>query len=305
LTAQSRTEGQGVLLGAPLWWLAIRPRTLTMAGVPVLVGSAMAWRDGASPDWLTFAVTLVCALLIQAGTNLFNDASDAERGNDGPDRLGPTRVTGTRMATSRQVRHSAWLLFGLAFLGGVYLVVVGGWVVLAIGLASLAAGWAYSGGPRPLSYTAWGEVFVVLFFGLAAVGGSYYLQRHAWSIDLLPVGVALGLHAAAVLLLNNMRDHVSDARAGRRTLVQLTGQAGAFWLYAGMMLAPFALLAWVFNPRAIGLAWLALPLCAWLVWRCARLPPSPAMNRQLGLTAMAQLLLGVLLAVNLWLPAVG
>lgn len=281
------------------WWFAVRPKTLTLALVPVVVGGALAWHDGAPISVLSFIVTVACALLIQAGTNLFNDAADAERGNDGPDRLGPARVTATGLASPQQVKQAAWVLFGAALIGGLYLVMVGGWPILAIGLASLAAGWAYSGGSRPLSHTAWGELFVIVFFGLAAVGGSYYLQRGTLTPTVFGVGLALGLHAAAVLLLNNLRDHESDRRAGRRTLVHLARPARAYWLYGVLLLAPFPLLAIVLLPEGLGVAWLALPVCLWLTWRCTRLSPSPAMNTQLALTAFAQVLLGGLLSFAL------
>ena len=290
---------RALILNPSLWWRAVRPRTLTLAVVPVAVGIALALHDGGDGDpWLGL-LTLVCALLIQAGTNLFNDASDAERGNDGPDRLGPDRITGLGLASPRQVKRSAWLLFAVALLTGLYLAFVGGWPILLIGLASLAAGWAYSGGPRPLSHTAWGELFVVLFFGLAAVAGSYYLQRGQFSGVALWIGFALGLHAAAVLLLNNLRDHESDHRAGRRTLVHVAGTKAAYWLYVAFLLSPFPVLAVVLYPSGLTVAWLALPFCVWLAWRCARLIPSPAMNAQLGLTAVAQVLLGSLLSLAL------
>jgi len=290
------------LLKPSLWLMGVRPRTLTLALVPVLVGSALAWRDAAQPEWLVFLVTLFSACCIQAGTNLFNDVSDAERGNDRIDRLGPTRVTGSGLASPRQVRKTARLLFLLALLGGAYLVATGGWPILVIGVASLLAGWAYSGGPRPLSYTPWGEVFVIIFFGLAAVAGSHYLQAGTFSSEALLVGLVLGLQAAAVLLLNNLRDHASDLRAGRSTLVQLTGLGMAYRIYGLLMLAPFPLLAWIFHPGALGVAWATLPFVIWLVWRCMKLPPSPAMNGQLALTAFSQLLFGGLLVSSWLLP---
>lgn len=295
------TQGRG-LLSPSLLLIAVRPKTLTLAVVPVVVGSALAWNDGASPSWTVFLVTLFSACCIQAGTNLFNDASDAERGNDRDDRLGPLRVTGAGLASASQVRSSAWWLFLLAFLGGGYLAAVGGWPILAIGLAALLAGWAYSGGPRPLSYTPWGEVFVVVFFGLLAVAGSYYLQAGEFSSRSPLIGGVLGLPAAAVLLLNNLRDHASDRRAGRRTLVQVTGITGAYWLYGVLMLAPFPLLAWVLHPDAPAVVWAALPLSLWLVWRCSRTSPSPTMNRHLAHTALSQVLLGGLLATGLLVP---
>lgn len=282
-----------------IWWMAVRPKTLTLAATPVVVGTVLGWHDTGTFHAAAFWVALICALLIQTGTNLFNDAADAQSGNDGPDRLGPTRVTASGLATPRAVKRAAMLTFALAFVGGLYLVTIGGWPILAVGIASLVAGWLYSGGPRPLSHTAWGEVAVVLFFGVAAVAGSDYLQRGALSWVAVGVGLALGLHAAAVLLLNNLRDHDSDRRAGRRTLVQLIGTRRAYWTYALLLLAPFPLLALGLSVEAVGLGWLVLPICLWLAWRGSQLQPSPMMNTQLALTAFAQVLLGGLLSVSL------
>jgi len=276
-----------------------------MAAVPVVVGSALAWHDGAAFSVTVFLVALVCALLIQAATNLFNDAADAASGNDGPDRHGPMRVTAGGLIDGRHVRRTAWLMFATAFIGGLYLVLETGWPILAIGLASLAAGWAYSHGPKPLSHTPWGEVAVVVFFGVAAVSGSDYLQRGAFSSSAFWIGLALGLHAAAVLLLNNLRDHDSDRRAGRRTLVHVAGLGRAYWLYAILLLTPFIVLSSALSPVGMGLAWLALPFCLWLIWRGSRLQPSAAMNPQLALTAFAQLLLGGLLSLNFLAGPVG
>src|SRR5574338_375548 len=277
--------------GLALWWLAVRPRTLTLAAMPVLCGSALAWHGGAPIAWPVFFTTLACAALIQAGTNLYNDAADGERGNDGPARLGPLRVTAAGLASAGQVRRAASLAFATAFVGGVYLVFEGGWPILVIGLASLAAGWAYSGGPRPLSHTAWGEVWVMAFFGLAAVTGSHFLQGGQPDV-------------APVLLVNNLRDREADTQAGRRTLAAALGDAPARRLYALLMLAPFPLLAGLGlalgEPHRLWpalLALLALPACAWLAHRFQALPAGPGMNRQLVATAQAQLLLGILLTV--------
>jgi 1,4-dihydroxy-2-naphthoate octaprenyltransferase len=289
------------LLPPALWWPAIRPKTLSLAAVPVFAGTSLAWAEGAPRDVALFALTLLTALFIQAGTNLFNDANDAEGGNDGPDRIGPLRVTGSGLASPGQVRRSAALCFALALAGGVVLVTAGGLPILLIGLSALLAGWAYSGGPRPLSHTAWGELFVLAFFGLAAVGGSYFLQARIFSTTSLVVGIALGLQAAAVLTLNNLRDIEADARAGRRTLAQVLGRAGAVLTYRALMIAPFLLLSIAPGAGAIGVTWLALPLAAWLAWICGRTDSGPAMNRQLALTALAQVLLGGLLGLNLLL----
>ncbi|HSM39296.1 MAG TPA: 1,4-dihydroxy-2-naphthoate octaprenyltransferase, partial [Afifellaceae bacterium] len=210
-----------------LWLLGMRPRTLTMAAVPVVVGSVLAWGGGAHPEWVTFIVTLACALLIQIGTNLFNDARDGERGADGPDRIGPIRITGAGLAQPKQVRRAALGCFVTALLAGGYLVVVGGLPILLVGLASLVSGYAYSAGRRPLSHGPFGEVFVIAFFGLIAVAGSYYLKsRQLPDAAVVLTGIAVGCYAAGVLLVNNLRDQAADLRAGRRTLASRLGTRG-------------------------------------------------------------------------------
>lgn len=283
-----------------LWWMAIRPRTLSLAAVPVLAGSALAWAEGAAVAWSPFVVALLCAVLIQAGTNLFNDVGDALRGNDGATRVGPLRVTAAGLATPAQVRRAACVTFIGALIGGVYLIFIGGWPILAIGLASLCTGWAYSGGPRPLSHSAWGEMLVMVFFGLVAVSGSHYLQSGALTASALLCGLALGAHAAAVLLVNNVRDLDTDRRAGRRTLAAVVGPAAARRLYGIFMIAPFALLAAEFGTRALGPAWLALPVCLTLAFRFRAQALGSGMNVLLARTAQAQLLLGTLLCAA-WL----
>jgi 1,4-dihydroxy-2-naphthoate octaprenyltransferase len=282
-------------------WLAIRPKTLSMSAAPVLLGAALAWSEGAEPQWLVFFVTLFCALAIQAGTNLYNDARDAERGGDGPNRHGPLRVTATGLATAQQVKLAAYTAFGAAFAGGLYLVFVGGVPVLLIGVASLLAGFAYSGGPRPLSHTPWGEMFVLLFFGIAAVSGTYYLQLGEPRMSAVLLGVMLGLQAAAVLLVNNVRDLAADRAVGRRTLAIVIGERRSRWLYGAFMLLPFALFFWL--PAAQGLwgVWLILPVAIWLVWSFRDVPVGPVMNRHLALTAQTQALMAVLISAGLLL----
>jgi len=283
-----------------LWLFGIRPLTLTLAAVPVVVGAALAWSHGAGVDEMTFLVTLSCAVLIQIGTNLFNDSSDGMRGADGPDRIGPPRLTGAGLASSAQVRGAAIASFALALAAGIYLVLIGGLPILLIGLASLAAGYAYSSGPRPLSHGPWGELYVIVFFGIVAVAGSYFLQMHqAPALSVLLVGAAIGCPAAAVLVVNNTRDVEADRRAGRRTLAGRLGPASSSWLYTVLMFAPFPLLVLALSWAQAGLAFIALPLAAWLALRFRSMPPGPAMNEQLARTAMAQTLLGALVVVGL------
>lgn len=288
--------------GWQVWWTAVRPRTLPLAASPVLVGIALAWAEGATPRWLAALATLLAALLIQIGTNLHNDAADHERGNDRADRLGPLRVTAAGWASAAAVRRAAHLAFGTAFVLGIYLAFIGGWPIVAVGLTSLAAGYAYSGGPRPISYSPFGELFVLVFFGLVAVGGSHYLQSGAPTLRALCAGVAVGMPAAAVLLINNLRDRAADLAAGRRTLAAVLGPAASRRLHAALMLLPFGLLPFFAPHPAAWLALAALPATIAVVRRC-RQAEGIAFNGVLADTARAQLIFGFLFALGSLLPS--
>lgn len=305
-----KPEPHGTLIAAPpspswrIWWLAIRPRTLPLSMTPVLVGIALAWAEGATPRVLVALATLAAALLIQAGTNLYNDAADAERGNDPPDRVGPVRVTAAGWVSGRQVRGAANLAFGSAFLLGIYLAWIGGRPIVVIGLAALVAGLAYSGGPKPISHTPYGELFVWFFFGLLAVAGSHWLQAHRLSPAALLAGAALGLPAAAVLLVNNLRDVVPDRAAGRLTLAALLGDRPARDSHAVLMIAPFGFLpalAELLANNGVWLALAALPASLAVVKRMRR-AHGRAFNDVLAATARAQSLFGLLLAIGCLLP---
>jgi 1,4-dihydroxy-2-naphthoate octaprenyltransferase len=283
------------------WLTGSRPRTLTMAVAPVVVGASLAVMEGVAIGWGVLALTASCAVLIQAGTNLLNDVADFESGNDRPDRVGPVRITAAGWATPRDVRRAAIAAFGLALALGAVLVAVGGPAILALGLLSIVGGWAYSGGSRPVSHGAFGEIFVLLFFGVVAVAGTFYLQAGRWSITTVLAGLAMGSMAAAVLLLNNYRDLAADARAGRRTLAAVLGPARTRALYACFLLLPLAVPAWLAlrgpaHPTAL-LAWLCAPLLVDLVVKMRRLQ-GPALNAVLGRTAMAQLVFGFLFALG-------
>jgi 1,4-dihydroxy-2-naphthoate octaprenyltransferase len=289
--------------GAAAWWLAIRPKTLTVSLAPVLVGSAVAWAQTHDFHWLPALVALLAAVLIQIGTNLHNDVSDFERGADTPERLGPPRATAMGWLPAGAVRRGAWIAFGLAFNFGVYLAWYGGWPIVAIGLSSLLAGWAYTGGPRPIAYTPLGEVFVCVFFGLAAVGGSYYLQTLSISGAALLAGAMVGMLAAGVITVNNYRDLESDARAGKNTLAVCLGRRGAQFVYAAEMLLPFALLpllAWLSGKGLwLALPFLALPSVLLQLARFRRETPGPVFNELLARTAKLQFVFGALLAIAL------
>jgi 1,4-dihydroxy-2-naphthoate octaprenyltransferase len=285
------------------WWAAARPATLSIAVVPVVVGTALAWRDAGTIDWIVAVVALTAAMLIQIGTNLFNDVGDYERGADLPDRLGPPRATAMGWLPAADVRRAAATSFGLAMVLGAYLVSVGGWPIFAIGLASVAAGIAYTGGPRPIAYTASGEIFVMVFFGLLATAGSHFLQTGRLSGAALVAGAMLGALAAAVLVVNNYRDLDSDAQAGKVTLAVRIGPAATRVEFAVLLAVPFMLLPLLGMLTQAG-AWLVLPLAvapfgaalAAALWRA---PITAAINVFLERTAQLELAFGLLLAIAL------
>lgn len=280
-----------------LWIRAARPRTLTISIAPILVGVAHAAATFGRVAVVPVAAATVSALAIQIATNLANDAADGERGLDGPRRLGPERMTGSRLMSAAEVRRGAVAATVIASVTGLVAAATGGLPILLIGIASILAAWAYSNGPRPISATPLGEVFVVAYFGVAAVVGIEWLAsgRVDWGAALL--GVAIGLPAAAVLTVNNHRDRVEDTRNGRRTLAILVGEGGAKALYAGELLAAVALAACA-VPMPFGAALVALAALPALVLarRLAAMPIGRDLNGRLGATAGFQLLLALLIA---------
>lgn len=283
------------------WILAARPRTLGAAFVPVAAGAALAFADGAWHPGVTFLI-LLCALLIQIATNYFNDAIDFRKGADTDGRLGPLRVTAAGLLTPRQVMlgGAACLLAALAL--SIPLVLRGGWPIMAIGLASLLCAYLYTGGPFPLAYLGLGEVFVVLFFGLIAVAGTYYLNAREWSWISLLAGFPIGLHASVLLAVNNYRDIDGDRAAGKRTLAVRFGAAFARHELAFLVLAPFPLgLAWIaagYGPAAL-LPLAALPWGLRLARAIHRTPPGRECNPLLARGAALHLAFGLLLAAGL------
>ncbi len=238
-----------------LWFLAARPRTLPAAIAPVLVGTALAaQRDIFHP--LRFVAALVASVFIQIGTNLANDYSDARRGADTDDRLGPVRVTAGGLLPPRRVLLGTYVAFGVAVACGAYLIAVAGWGLLLVGAASIAAGVLYTGGPRPYGYEGLGEVFVFLFFGVVAVVGSFYVQARTLPWEAFALSVPIGLLAAAILIVNNVRDVDTDRRAGKRTLAVRLGRGRARRLFAGAITVAFVVPI---------VTWLAGGLSAWLL----------------------------------------
>lgn len=283
------------------WWWACRPRTLPVSLSPVLVGTAVAWYEQGTVLVLPLLFAILAAALIQIGTNLFNDVADFERGADTPNRLGPRRATAEGWLSAAQVRRAAWCSFALAFLCGLYLVYHGGWPIVVIGLSSLLAGWGYTCGPWPIAYRPLGEVFVCLFFGLVAVCGSCYLQTLSWSDTAFFAAILVGVHAAAVITVNNYRDLDEDRLHGKLTLAVRCGRRLTRRIYAFEILLPFILLPLVlyFCPDLGWLAWLpllSLPFALRLIVRFYRTAPGAAFNLLLAATARLQLLFTLLLA---------
>lgn len=245
------------------WWMAIRPRTLPAAAAGVIMGSALAWRDGYF-RLDVFIVCLLVALLLQIGSNLANDVFDFERGTDTAERMGPTRVTQAGLLTPSQVKYGMSVVFGLAALFGLYLAWVGGWAIIVIGIAAILSAIAYTGGPFPLGYYGLGDVFVFLFFGIAAVAGTYYIHAGSVSTAAWWMTIPPGLIITGILVVNNLRDLENDRKAGKHTLAVRFGERGAKDEYLLCMLAAYLVLipaAW-FNiiPWTALLAWLSLPL---------------------------------------------
>ena len=286
------------------WIMAARPRTLSLSMTPVAVGTALAWAADRQIHELAVLAALTGSIFIQLGTNLHNDAVDSERGGDGPDRIGPPRVTASGLLSAGSVKRGACACYAVAATMGLYLVAVGGWPIFLLGILSILSGWAYTGGPFPIAYTPLGELFVVAFFGVGAVCGTYWLCTAYFDLAALEAGLALGLLTGAVLLVNNYRDVEADARVGRRTLAIVAGPQGTTWIYTGLMLLPFALLLALGQALPRGHVWPALavlpPVLA-LIHRFMNEPHGRGLNRILVWTVQIQLLFSVLLSVGLFL----
>lgn len=283
------------------WFLATRPKTLVAGFVPVAVGSAVAAKSGLFSPIAALAA-LTGALLIQIGTNLFNDAYDFKRGADTTDRLGPPRATQQGWLSADAVMRGAIVCFAIAFLVGLYLVSLTGWPLLIVGIVSLLAGYAYTGGPFPLAYHGLGDVFVFVFFGLVAVSGAAYVQTNTVTSLSLLAGVPVGALGVALLSVNNLRDAKTDVAANKRTLIVRFGSTFGKAEYVTMLLVAFSVPVVLF---VTGLAspWVMLALASAVF----AVPPlklvltatGPALNAALAGTARLQLVYGALFCVGL------
>jgi len=269
------------------WVLAARPKTLAAAVVPVLVGFSLA----RFAHWPSFFFALGGAVFIQIGTNYVNDALDYRKGADTHERLGPLRVTQAGLLTAEGVLRGAVVCFALAAICGVPLIVRGGWPIVVIGVASIAAAYAYTGGPYPLAYHGLGELFVMVFFGVVAVGGTYYLQLLKIDREAILAGVACGALAIVLLAINNLRDIDNDRASNKRTMAARFGRPFARAEIAVMALVPFALL----PRRFLGVLFVA-PLALLLIV-CALRSEGRALNRCLAFAGMLEWAFGVAFVV--------
>lgn len=289
-------------MGWRAWLVAARPATLPAAVVPVVVGTAAAWRSGAVRPG-AFLAALGASLLIQIGTNYTNDYFDHRKGADTAERLGPIRLIQSGVASPGAVLRAALLAFGIAAVLGLYLISVGGWPILAIGVLSILSGLAYTGGPFPLGYNGLGDLFVYVFFGLVAVVGTYYL--HAGEVAAIAWWAAqpVGFLVTAILVVNNVRDIPTDRAAGKRTLAVRLGRDATRLQYALLVgaayLVPPALgVLGLASPWAL-LPWLTLPLAVRALRVVRTREDGPALNGALRATGRLHLLFGLLFALGL------
>ena len=287
---------------ARAWILAARPATLPAAAVPVIVGTAAAIGDGANFRLAVFIATLVCALLIQVGTNFANDYSDFHRGADHEGRLGPLRVTQSGLITQPAVKRGIIITFGLAVLVGAALVWVGGLPIMLIGLASVVAGLAYTGGPYPLGYHGLGDLFVFVFFGLIAVTRTAYLQSGMWTLFPLVLSIPVGLIVTNILVVNNLRDLPTDLAAGKRTLATRIGERATRAQYVVFIALAFMIptLVGVTNParRALLIVLISAPFGLKLARKVMSGASGRDLNRVLAQTGRLLLFFGLLLSAG-------
>ncbi|WP_283806773.1 1,4-dihydroxy-2-naphthoate octaprenyltransferase [Bradyrhizobium sp. Y36] len=274
------------------WILGARPRTLALSVTPIAVALVYAAVTYGRLAAVPVIAALASALFIQITTNLANDSADGGRGADTAERLGPVRLVGAGIMSAAQVRRGAIVTSLIAAVFGIVAVVYGGAPILAIGTASLLAAWGYSYGPWPISASRFGEVFVIMFFGVVATTGIVWLGAHRFDTTSALLGLAIGLPAAAVLTVNNHRDRAEDAKSGRQTLAMALGPAGTAYLYV-LELGGAAIVAgialWPINRAAIVLAAAALGAAFYLGHRLARTPVSRALNTMLAATVHFQI----------------
>ena len=286
-----------------IWWLATRPKTLWAAAAPVVIGTAMAFADGGGA-WLPAVAALFGAVMIQVGTNFANDYFDYKSGVDEHDRLGPTRLTQAGLVKPEAMKRATVFAFGLAAAAGIYLVWCGGWPIALIGFMSIACGILYTAGPFPLGYNGLGDLFVFIFFGPVAVGGTYYVQTMAMDATVLSAAIAPGLFSVAILTVNNLRDIDSDRAAGKKTLAVRFGRSFSKLEYLTSIVVASsvpALLYTVNGQHPWAMLTLIVPVvAASVIRRVFTTNEGPPLNDALAATGKLLLLYSVLFSIG-WL----
>jgi 1,4-dihydroxy-2-naphthoate polyprenyltransferase len=284
-----------------IWLLAARPRTLTAAVIPVMIGSALAYRDGLLNPTVAL-VALLCAFLLQIGSNLANDLFDYLSGADTRERKGPMRVVASGLVTPAQMKIALVVVFGFAFLVGLYLINIGGWPILVIGIASIIVAIAYTGGPYPLGYYGWGDLMVFLFFGLIGTVGTYYVQTLQLSLTAFLVSIPVGALITNILIVNNYRDVETDAQAGKRTTAVIFGKKFARSEFTILLFSAYGipLFIWLFSVMS---AWILLPFFSFPLGLRVLAMMNTLQGRELNLaleqTAKLVALYGILFAIGI------
>jgi 1,4-dihydroxy-2-naphthoate octaprenyltransferase len=286
-----------------IWLLASRPKTLPAAAAGVITGTALAWRDGHFQPGPALAA-LGVSFLLQIGSNLANDVYDYERGADAGERHGPMRVTQAQLLTPAQVKLGMLFVFGLAVILGLYLSLVAGWVVILIGLAAILSAIAYTGGPYPLGYYGLGDLFVFIFFGVAAVAGTYFVQAGFVSAQAWWMSLPVGWLIVDILVVNNLRDIEADRIAGKRTLAVRLGERWSRRQYIILLVLSYTILPVLIFfdilPWQSLLAWLSFPL-GWRTWKIVREQTGRPLNAALAGTGQTALLYSLLFFVGMML----
>ena len=250
------------------WVIASRPKTMTAAIATVLLGSALAYYEGAF-DIITFFVILIAACLIQIGTNLTNDLFDYIKGADNSNRLGPKRAMQAGLILEPEMKRAIFIVFSLSICFGFYLALLGGWIIVGIGLLSILFAILYTGGPYPLAYNGLGDIFVFIFFGLIAVSGTYYLYTDYFSINSFILGSSVGCLATAILVVNNLRDVDNDKEYGKNTLAVYFGKKFTQFEYLLLMIIVYIIPIYISidlgNKASIYIVYFTLPICIRLI----------------------------------------
>lgn len=285
-----------------LWVEAARPQTLAAALVPVLVGASLAWQTHAF-NWVNSLVALICAFLIQIGTNFANDYFDFVKGSDTDERIGFRRATAAGLISAEAMKKATILTMGLAFFLGLYLVWAAGWIVLVIGVLSLIFGILYTGGPFPLGYNGLGDLFVFIFFGMVAVMTTYYVNELEWSEASFWASLAIGGLCVNILVVNNLRDVEQDRKSGKRTIGVLFGETTLKLEYLLMVVLAFAIPPHFYVQLGyniwIMLPYVSLPLAAYYTYRIWTEKDKTQLNPMLERTAQYMVIFGVLFSIGI------